>query len=166
MAGKTWKEEIPCPSESTEQICLFRWAAAERHRYPELALLFHIPNGGKRGKAEASIFKAEGVKAGIPDLCLPVARGGYHGLYIELKRQRGGKVSPEQKEIIRQLTGQGYMAEVCRGWEEAADLIADYLEGTCKKNLHAGNGAAGGIWAPETVTPETVALNCTEIPNG
>lgn len=78
---------LPVPTESVEQQCLFRWAAFQSGRFPELALLYHVPNGGSRKKAEAGRFRAEGVKAGVPDLCLPVARGGFHGLYIELKRR-------------------------------------------------------------------------------
>lgn len=75
-------------------------------------------------------MRAEGMKKGVPDLCLPVARGGCHGLYIELKRTKGGKVTPEQLEWVDALTRQGYMAAVCRGWEEASDIITEYLGGT------------------------------------
>lgn len=75
---------LPVPTESVEQQCLFRWAAFQSGRFPELALLYHVPNGGSRKKAEAGRFRAEGVKAGVPDLCLPVARGGFHGLYIRV----------------------------------------------------------------------------------
>ena len=50
--------------------------------------VFHIPNGGYRNKAEAAHLKAQGVRPGVPDLCVPVARHGYHGLYIEMKRRR------------------------------------------------------------------------------
>lgn len=81
------------PNESVEQQCLFRWAEFASGKYPELRLMYHIPNGGARSKATAGRLKAEGVKAGVPDICLPVSRDGYHGLYIELKRERGGKIS-------------------------------------------------------------------------
>lgn len=116
------------PSEGTEQATLFSWAKMQEHKWPELRLLFHIPNGGSRGKVEAARFKAEGVKAGVPDLFLPVARGPYHGLFIEMKRRKGGRVSDEQTAWIAALRGQGYLAHVCRGWEEAATLIAGYLD--------------------------------------
>lgn len=129
-----------CSSEEVEQIQLFRWAAwaAEAYDLPELELLHHIPNGGKRSKAEAGRFKAAGVKAGVPDICLPVARDVLHaegerleshGLYIELKRENGGTVSREQREWIRRLRAQGYAVEVCRGSEAAIDVIWAYLEG-------------------------------------
>ena len=108
---------------------LFRWAEVARGKFPALDLLFHIPNGGKRGKAEAARFKAEGVKAGVPDLFLPVPRGKAHGLFIELKRRKGGRVSKEQAIWTISLQAQGYRAEVAKGWEEARDIIIEYLAG-------------------------------------
>lgn len=92
-------------------------------------MLYHVPNGGSRNRIEAARLKAQGVKSGVPDIVLPAARGEYHGLYIELKRQRGGRISEEQKKWIAGLTEQGYRAEVCEGWEAAAKVIIEYLEG-------------------------------------
>lgn len=117
------------PTESEEQQALFRWAALNKGRHPELALLFHVPNGGSRGKAEAGRFKAEGVRAGVPDLCLPVARAGKHGLYVEMKRSKNGRVSAEQKEWLEALDAQGYAVAVCLGWEAAVRVILAYLGG-------------------------------------
>lgn len=77
---------------------------------------------------EAARLRAQGVKSGVPDLCLPVARGGNHGLYIELKRQRGGRISEEQVRWIDGLLEQGYAAAICKGWQEAASAIIDYLQ--------------------------------------
>jgi len=85
------KNKLMPPSESNEQIALFQWVSYQLKRYPELELLYHIPNGGHRYATTAKRLKAEGVKAGVPDLCLPVARGGYYGLYIEMK---AGKNKP------------------------------------------------------------------------
>ena len=121
---------LPVPTESAEQQCLFRWAVFQSGRFPELALLYHVPNGGSRKKAEAGRFRAEGVKAGVPDLCLPVARGGFHGLYIELKRQKGSKASGDQKRWLSELKKQGYFTALCKGWEDAAKVITDYLSAT------------------------------------
>lgn len=115
-----------CDSEHAEQAALFRWAEFARSRLPELALLYAVPNGGHRHKATAARLKAEGVKRGVPDVCLPVARGGAHGLYIEIKTERG-KPTPEQLGWIRALRRQGYAAEVCRGWESARSMIEHYL---------------------------------------
>lgn len=123
------KTKISCPTEDEEQIALMQWAAVMSGRYPELRLMYHIPNGGARSKPEAARFKAMGVKKGVPDICLPVARGIFHGLYIELKRQRGGRESNEQKQWIEALRGQGYAAAVCKGWRQAASTIEIYLEG-------------------------------------
>lgn len=118
---------LPVPTEAEEQIALFEWATLQSGRFPELALLYHVPNGGSRNKIEAARLRAQGVKSGVPDLCLPVARGANHGLYIELKRQRGGRISEEQVRWINGLLEQGYAAAVCKGWQEAASVIIGYL---------------------------------------
>lgn len=120
-------------TESQEQQLLFEWAALSAGRWPELALMYHIPNGGSRSKSEAGRFRAEGVKAGVPDICLPAARGGYHGLYIELKRVKGGRVSPAQQGWIAALRDQGYCACVCKGWDDAAYVVKKYLENKTEK---------------------------------
>ena len=121
------KDKRLLPKEGEEQAALMSWAQMQSWRWPELSLLFHIPNGGARSKSEAARFKAEGVKAGVPDLFLPVPRGEWHGLFIELKRQAGGRLSDEQKEWIPALQAQGYRVEVCKGWEAAAELLKNYL---------------------------------------
>lgn len=113
-------------NEAAEQEMLFNWAAWAEGQAPELSLLFHVPNGGKRNAAEAAHLKRQGVRAGVPDLCLPVARGGYHGLFIELKAE-GGRPSAAQKEWLGRLRVQGYKAEICVGWTAAAAVICDYL---------------------------------------
>lgn len=115
------------PTESVEQQCLFRWASYAVGRMPELALMFHIPNGGTRSKSEAGRFKAEGVKAGVPDIFLPVPRGSFAGMFIELKRRKNGRVSIDQATWLKALEKQGYKAVVCHGWEEAQREIEGYL---------------------------------------
>lgn len=117
------------PTESMEQQWLFQWARMSEGRYPELALMYHVPNEGKRSRATGGRLRAEGLRSGVPDICLPVARGGYHGLYIELKRRKGGRVTEAQEEWIAGLRAQGYRAEVCRGFDEASDVILAYLGG-------------------------------------
>ena len=121
------KYRAPIPTESAEQIALFEWAAYQAHVFPELELLHHIPNGGQRNARTAARLKAEGVKPGIPDIFLPVARGMWHGLYIELKRQRGGKLSDAQFEWLERLRVEGYYAVRCNGAEEAQRVILEYL---------------------------------------
>lgn len=114
-------------TERAEQVALFAWAALTASQYPELRLLFAIPNGGLRNKIVAANLKAEGVRAGVPDMFLPVARGRWHGLFIELKRRTKNHVSSEQLKMIVQLQAQGYGAAVCIGWEVARDCILAYL---------------------------------------
>lgn len=116
----------PPVSEDDEQIRLFRMVEALIPRYPDLRLLFHVPNGGLRSKATARRMKAMGVKAGVPDLCLPVARGGYHGLAIEMKVGRN-KPTAAQRWWITELGRQGYKVAVCYGAEEAMALLVGYL---------------------------------------
>jgi hypothetical protein len=122
------RNQMPVPSESVEQICLFRWAMYEECKYPELALLYHIPNGGKRNITTAKRLKAEGVKSGVPDIHLPVPRNGFHGLYIELKKQKGSCTTEKQDDWIEALNAHGYLAVVCKGWEEASKKIIQYLK--------------------------------------
>jgi len=116
------------PLEAAEQMALFRWAAYSLGKYPELGLLHAIPNGGSRDGREAHNLKLQGVKAGVPDIHLPVARGPYHSLYIELKRQKGGRVSEEQRAWIAALNRAGNLAVVCNGFEEARQVIENYLD--------------------------------------
>ena len=104
------------PTESEEQQTLFRWAEMQCGRYPELALMFHIPNEGKRSWMTGGRMKAEGLKSGVPDIFLPVPRGEFHGLFVEMKRTKGGTVSDCQKLWLHDLQKQGYCAAVCRGW--------------------------------------------------
>ena len=98
-------------------------------RYPDVfELMYHVPNGGHRLKEVAAKLKAQGVKAGIPDLVLPMARGGYFGLYIEFKATVDpAAVSPSQQACIRRLNDQGYLAVVCRGHFDAMESLRAYL---------------------------------------
>jgi hypothetical protein len=146
------KDKRLLPKEGEEQARLFSWCKMQSGLHPELGLLFHIPNGGSRNKAEAGRFKAEGVKAGVPDLLLPVPRGGYHGLFIELKRLDGGRLRTEQKAWLDKLREQGYATVVCCGWEEASEALLAYLAAG-KTDCHtsaaalARNDMEAGRWA-------------------
>lgn len=113
--------------EETEQINLFRWAAFAENKYPELKLMYHVPNEGKRSAATGSRLKQAGLKPGVPDIALPVARGGYIGLYIELKYGRN-KATENQKNWLRNLESQNHLTAVCYGWEQAKDLIEAYMK--------------------------------------
>lgn len=115
--------------ESGEQMAVFQWAALNKNRHPELRWLYAIPNGGGRSARQGAILKAEGVKPGVSDICLPVARHGFHGLYIEMKKTKGvpSDVRTEQREFITFVTAQGYYAEVAFGWEMAIRILERYL---------------------------------------
>lgn len=129
MTAEEYLDATPAPSEAVEQTRLFQWAAGCYGTWPDLELMHHIPNGGSRHPAEAAKLKAQGVKAGVPDIFLPVPRCGCHGLYIELKREKGGRVSHEQAKWMEMLIQQGYMAAVCHGWFQASQVIERYMKG-------------------------------------
>lgn len=116
--------------EDIEQQMVIRWSqqATIRGKYPELKLLYHVPNERKCSAQEGTRLKRMGVKPGVPDLCLPVARGNAHGLYIEMKTKTG-KLSDTQRWWQSELNGQDYLSTVCYGWEQAIKVLTDYLEG-------------------------------------
>ena len=97
------------------------------YQFPELSLLYAIPNGGHRHIATASKMKAEGVRAGIPDLCLPIARGEHNALYIEMKTMKG-RVQPSQTEMMAALEEAGNKCIVCRTAGDAFNELVAYLE--------------------------------------
>lgn len=114
-------------SEQDEQIALIEWCGyMAKKKHPELDMIYAIPNGGLRDKVVAAKLKAEGVKSGIPDLCLPIARGSYHSLYIEMKD--GIKpLSKSQKEVKPKLEAQGNAVVVCYSCDQAIEAIVMYL---------------------------------------
>jgi hypothetical protein len=120
-------------TEHGHQVAFFVWAAQQFATRPELRTMFAIPNGGERNKIVAANLKAEGCRAGVPDVLLPVARGKWHGLFIELKRptsdgkQRGYR-TPEQVLWGTMLQDQGYGVAEAVGWEQARDITIAYLD--------------------------------------
>jgi hypothetical protein len=113
-------------TEHAYQVATFMWASQNVERFPVLKWLYAIPNGGERNIIVAGRLRAEGVKSGVSDICLPCARLGYNGLYIELKKMTG-KESPAQKEFGAFLTQEGYLYRCCYGWIEAAETLEWYL---------------------------------------
>lgn len=128
-------------SEHEEQVLLFQWAKMNEDHVPELWYLYAVPNGAKlpyRGKGkrryspEAQRLKAEGLKPGVPDVALPVPRGSYHGMYIEMKFDKN-KTTKHQDEWLFGLQSMGYYVCVPYGFVEAKNEIIKYLglrEGT------------------------------------
>ena len=115
------------PLEHSEAVDLMKVVRLYEGRYPELAMLAHVPNEGTASRARGKKLKAEGLKAGYPDYLLDVARQGFHGLRIELKTRDGGRTSADQKGWHVALREQGFRVEVCRGWEAAWAVLRDYL---------------------------------------
>jgi TPR repeat protein len=127
------------PYEDEEQRILFAWLAEQEQYHPELSLCFHTANGKKRHMKTALELKAEGVKKGVPDIILPVARDGYFSLAIELKRQGGkGRESDEQKAWKACLNAQGWLAVVCKGAYAATQVITQYIQRPRTHTQHDG----------------------------
>ena len=113
--------------EHESQVAVINWCRMARKDYPEAQRIFAIPNGGARHVAVAIKLKAEGVRQGVPDLCLPVPRGHYHGLYIEMKA-KPNRLTDEQERELDSLRAAGYLAVVCWNSIEAIVEIASYLD--------------------------------------
>jgi hypothetical protein len=112
--------------EHAEQVALFKWIDLAKNRIPELALMFAIPNQSQGNMLRGKYYKAEGQRKGIPDVMLPVARRGYHGLFIEIKRS-GGKPSESQLMWKALLKEQGYLSLICIGAGDAIDKTSWYV---------------------------------------
>lgn len=128
-------ESIPVPperknphlEESRIQRAVIKWWAAAHMSFSiHEHLLLSIPNGGRRDVLTAVTLKREGLRKGASDLFLSVKRGGYAGLWIEMK-QPDGHLTPEQKDFQSDVTAQGYAAFTCYSFEQATNLISDYL---------------------------------------
>lgn len=111
-------------TERDDQDALFRWAAWKANARPEYALLYAIPNGQYRPGQRPE----PGMKRGVPDVCLPVPRGEWHGLYVELKHGRN-TTTKAQDWWLAQLAAQGYRVAVARGFDEAVRMVEGYVEG-------------------------------------
>lgn len=121
---------INMKGEDLEQATLIQWCNLQSCKHKELDLIYAIPNGGYRNKAEARKLKATGTKAGVPDLHLPVPKmvNGilYGGLFIEMKFGNN-KCTENQKKWIRRLQDQGYQCKICYSADEAIKVIKKYL---------------------------------------
>ena len=113
------------PKESEEQSAYFDWLAKAHPR--EARWIYAIPNGGSRHPAEARNLKRQGVKKGVAGIFVLYARHGKYGLYIEMKRRKGGRLRPEQKEFITDMLDEGYAAAVCYGAADAIRTTEEYM---------------------------------------
>ena len=97
-------------TEHEEQREFVQWF---RRTFPEVRI-FAIPNGGGRSRSQGAKLKMEGVSPGVPDLFIPDWL-----LWVEMKREKGGRVSPEQKDWMEYLDGLGHNTMVGNGFEES-----------------------------------------------
>lgn len=106
------------PSEADEQVGFLNWF---RSQFPGVRI-FHIPNGGARSMSVAKRLKSEGVEPGVPDLYVPS-----WGLWIEMKRQSGGRVSADQRDWIEYLESAGDVVIVGRGAQDASRQVMEWM---------------------------------------
>lgn len=124
-------------SEHTEQVAVCDYLNSQ---YPDV-LFFSIPNGamlggGKIGAIRMNALKAEGLLPGVSDLCIFEARGGWLCMFIEMKRADGGSgASDNQLWFLREIEKRGAFGIVCDGYDEAHDVIDDYLAGRTVKQV-------------------------------
>ena len=137
------------------QAAVVEWADLMTYQLPELALLYAVPNGGFRPAFTAKLMKAEGQKAGIPDMHLPVARGKYHSLYLEHK-VGNNTLTPAQEWWKERLRAEGHAYCLSRSFETSVDVLTRYLRlpkallvlGSVEANS-AGNHCQEGSCGPE-----------------
>lgn len=115
-------------SEAQHQTMVLKWTQQPsiRAKWPELSLLFHVPNERHCTPQQGKALQRMGVKRGVPDLCLPVPKGQYNGLFIEMKTE-SGRTTDDQEWWGERLLAQGYMWEVCHGWESAVRVLEWYM---------------------------------------
>lgn len=142
LRSPAFRSQSGQPTELAEQFGFIQWL---RTTLPEVKF-FAVPNGGKRDHTEATLKLLEGMTKGVPDLWMPHARKGYHGLVIEFKkasraedsvwkpedgpvsRWTPGVVSPEQKAWITHLEAEGYLVLVACGMVPAVEAVRWYFE--------------------------------------
>lgn len=125
------------PSEHASQAAVIEWVQWDKKQWPVLALLYAVPNAAKRSFAAASWMRAEGLHKGVWDLHLPVSRGGYIGLWIEMKR-RGEKLDHDQQIWGEAMRANGHMTVVCFSSDEARDALIHYVKLRTLKEIALG----------------------------
>lgn len=126
------------PLEHDEQVAVIQWFRAMSDRFGvEPEMLFAIPNGGLRHPATAKRLVDEGVVAGVADLFLAVPTTAASGLWVEMKRQRGGSQKPEQKLFEQRMRARGYEYVLCRGAAAAIEAIEQYLTRSASRAKNA-----------------------------
>ena len=113
--------------ESTHQAQVIEWSkwAYKTGKYPMLNMLHCSLNGVKLSATQARIAKAQGMLSGVPDLLLPMKKNGHHGLYIEMKSEKG-RLTENQQWFLSNAESLGYKTAVCYSAKEAIDAIESY----------------------------------------
>ena len=124
---KTMKTTKPTASETEEQIAVIEYC--DVYGIP----IYHIANEGKRTYYTGNLLRKAGMRKGVPDLCIPLPRGKYHGFYIEMKSE-AGKVTKEQTRWLKLLKNNGYATAICYGADEAINKISAYMRLEERKN--------------------------------
>ena len=120
--------KIVIPSEYDIQCAIFSWASFKERQFPCLKLLYATASGIRIPIGLVMKAKKCGIiKKGLCDIVLPAARGNYHGLYIELKRDQKSKTSKEQLEFMAMLCSEVYRATVCAGFDASIAEIENYI---------------------------------------
>lgn len=135
--------------EHTVQALFIQWTELMAKRWPELELIYAIPNEGARSRRARNKMLGEGLRRGVPDLCLPVPRGGFHGLYLETKvdtqrptgaggtRRYRSQPTEAQRWWIARLREQGYHVCIYRSAEEGQVIVTEYLSGRIRRREDA-----------------------------
>lgn len=135
-AGKSGRSSgaiIKPGSEDEIQANFFAWVDLYKKDYPDLQLIFAIPNAGFASVRQGVLRKLTGRRKGVPDVCIPVAKwmglnaSTVFGLWVEFKKP-GEKPTKEQKEWHERLTRSGHRVEVCASWVDAANIVIEYLQ--------------------------------------
>lgn len=126
MGKKSKKLPVKHPTENEIQAAYFKWVDIRKRTVPELELVFHIPNGSHKSPRARQIFKAIGLKAGVPDVLVPVEGESGLSLWIEFKSKKG-RVSDEQEQWHSRLRLYGHDVAICRDWAEAANKTLEHL---------------------------------------
>lgn len=151
------------PEDDLQEACV-TWFG---YQHKNIALLLHhSPNGGFRQYTEAARFKAMGTRPGFPDLVLHIPRGCYHGLFLELKSEKG-RLSDYQKEQLELLSANGYRCEVIRTKEEFIQIIEDYLSNEQRQEINylpGGIGSRTYSGAENPAAPGSRGLSVSERP--
>lgn len=115
--------KAPTQWEHALQVGCLRWLHLQ---YPNV-IVWATPNGAWCGIKQATKLKAEGMVKGVPDLQIPMARKGFHGLFIEMKNGKKGVVSDEQHDMMVRLRNEGYQCAVCRSLDDFMNIVNDYF---------------------------------------